>query len=105
MAVTTNFELEFVLEQYIKTYPNSVVEAAQVVYKLENDFQRRTKTYIVVFTRRVKPEITPSVWEFIDRYCKLNGKFAVANPIDNIFPDPANGGNLGHVAGIIEFEE
>jgi len=105
MAVTTNFELEFVLDQYIRTYPNSVVQSCEVVYKIENEFHQSTKTYIVVFTRRSKSEHSPSVWELIDSYCKLNGKFAVANPVNQIFPDLAKGGSLAHVAGIIEASE
>ena len=25
--------------------------------------------------------------EFLDAYCKLNNKVAVANPVNNVFPD------------------
>jgi hypothetical protein len=87
MAISTDFELEPVLEQYFRTYPDSDRVNYQIVYKTENEHFEGTKSYLVVFELSenvIKPRI--SLHEFIDSYCKLNNLMAVCDPRDSIFP-------------------
>lgn len=86
MVVTTDFDLEPLVDQFRATYPDNKVESIQIAFKTENEHQEGDRSYIIVLTRKDSGSSRPSFWDFIGAYCKLHDKSAAASVTDNIFP-------------------
>lgn len=86
-VLSTNFDLEPVLSDYLATYPNGKIESYQVVFKTENEHHEGTKSYIVVFTLKDRQEYAPDFGSFLEAYCKLHDKYAVAAAMNNVLPN------------------
>jgi hypothetical protein len=84
MVITTNFVLEPILDQYLAAYPEQEFQSYSVVFKQENE---QTTSYIVVFVLTSPKGKIMRFAEFLDAYCKLNNKVAVASQVNNVFPD------------------
>lgn len=87
MSITTEFDLEPVLQAYFQKYPNGRYEGFTVVFKTENEHAEGEKSYIVVFNRRSGTRVDRiSFRDFLDSYCKVNNLVAVAEFIEHILP-------------------
>ena len=84
MVVSTDFELEPLLDQYLATYPEGQLQSYSVVFKTSSD---ESWSYIIVFALFSPKVKVVRFSEFLDAYCKLNNKVAVANPVNSVFPD------------------
>jgi hypothetical protein len=97
MVVTTDFQLEPVLQQYQKTYPNGQFTSFDIVFKTENEHGEGQWTYIVVFVpSKPTPREIPSFSDFLKSYCTLEDKTAVASIVNSVFPrlDKPHGSHL-----------
>lgn len=90
MIVTTDFDLEPLVEHFHLTYPDNKVESTQIVFKAENEHQEGSKSYIIVFTFRDGGNSRPSFWDYIQAHCTCHDKVAVASVKSNIFPQLAH---------------
>jgi hypothetical protein len=86
MVITTNFELEPVLEMYVQQYPKIGFDSYHVVFKSENEHGDGGAAYIVVFSVSTIKGKRPEFGEFLKSYCTLNTKRAVATTISSVFP-------------------
>jgi hypothetical protein len=88
MVVTTDFDLEPVLEKYLETYPNGGVEGYNIVFQVEGEHQEGHKSYIIVFTLRQHPpkEYAPRFDEYLSSYCRVNNGVAFVNPSNSVLP-------------------
>jgi hypothetical protein len=86
MVISTNFELEPLLDSYLETYPNGEFSAYQVVYKAQNERPDTPYSYIVVLERGQGNK--PRFAEYLRAWCTVNrGKKAVAASLNHVFPD------------------
>ena len=101
MVITSNFELEPVINQFFETYPKNKFESYQVVYKTLGEYNDDEFTYIIVFQLPPQPiGRLPHFSDFLRAYCTLNAKTAVAATISNVFPRlDRRHGSSGHVFG------
>lgn len=99
MVITTNFELEPVLDQFFETYPQNAYERYQVVYKTLDEHAPGEISYIIVFElSRLKGRV-PRFSEFLKAYCMLNAKTAVAQVTNSVLPRLDSTLGRGHVFG------
>jgi hypothetical protein len=84
MVITTNFALEPLLDQYLATYPEEEFQSYTAVFKTGSE---NSTSYIVVFVLTPPKGKVMRFGEFLDAYCKLNNKLAVASQVNNVFPD------------------
>lgn len=97
-VISTNFDLESVLEQYAQTYPDGDLYNYQVVYKTTGEHHADSRSYIIVFEYRSGRK-HPGFGEFLKSYCTLNRLVAVGHPMNHVFPDISGKVGQGHVFG------
>ena len=96
MVVTTTFELEPVLDDYIKRYPRGQHEGYQIVFRTENEHAEAEFSYIVVFKRYTgMKESHVDFDEFLKSYCKVNNCAAIASETSHILPKFGMGPKYG----------
>jgi hypothetical protein len=86
MVISTNFELEPLLDNYLEAYPSGEFSAYQVVFTAENERPDTPYSYIVVldYNQGTKPRFS----EYLGAWCTLNrGKKAVAASLNHVFPE------------------
>src|SRR5689334_19493080 len=89
MVLATDFELEPVIEQYLKTYPDSEPKEYQIVCRLQNERHEEDFCYIVVYKHFTgKPRV--KLHEFIKSYCEVHDKVARISGGGSVFPDIAD---------------
>jgi hypothetical protein len=88
MIITTDFELEPVLEQYFATYPAGEYTDHTIVFKAEGEHYPGDRSYIVVFTLNpVKPRADRVTFrQFLDSYCTVNNLVACAGALNSALP-------------------
>ena len=99
MVISTNFDLEPVLKQYVETYPEGDLQNYQIVFKTEGEHQPESKSYIIVYEHSPGRK-NARFSEFLKSYCTVHKLAAVANPMSHVFPDVA--GRHGHIIGYFE---
>jgi hypothetical protein len=101
MVITSNFELEPVINQFFETYPKNEYESFQVVYKTLGEYNDNEFTYMIVFQLPPQPRgRVPHFSDFLRAYCTLNAKTAVAANVSNVFPGlDSKHGRGGHIFG------
>src|SRR5260221_14625891 len=72
MIISTNFELEPLLDDYDKAYPNISFSGYQIVYKSENEWPDTPHTYIVIFSVPTPRKSGVSFWEYLGAYAKIH---------------------------------
>jgi hypothetical protein len=79
IAVTTNFELEPVLDQYLKTYPENEYANYEVAFKAQDTPEVGDYAYIVVFTmkERTRGDLV-RLDDFLESFCKVNDKLLIS---------------------------
>ena len=99
MAVTTDFDLEEVLADYLNTHPEGEVESFDVAFRTMDEHRRGHISYIVVFTLKKSAAHVPRFTEYLTTYCKGHGVVAFAGPINHILPKIDGYGRGYHVFG------
>lgn len=99
-VVSTNFDLEPVLQQYVDTYPHADLRNYQIAFKTEGEHQAESKSYIIVHEYIPGRSPSPTLYEFLKSYCTVNNLVAVLDPSSHVLPDIA--GRHGHILGRYE---
>jgi len=86
VVTTTDFELEPILEQYFAIYPQGEFERYEIVFRADNEHQEGNRSYIVVFTLGSKRVKTTSFSKFLEAYCELHDKVAIASQMSHVLP-------------------
>jgi hypothetical protein len=94
-VISTNFDLEPVLEEYLKTYPEGDLQNYRIVFKTEGEHHPESRSYIIVYEHKPGSKSRPHVGDFLKSYCTVHNLSAVANPLNHVFPDIS--GRHGHV--------
>lgn len=86
-ALSTDFELEPVLEQYLETYPGGEFQSYEIIFKTEIQDEGGGYAYILVCKLNPPPHgDTIGFLDFLTSYCKVNDKFAVAGALNSVIP-------------------
>ena len=75
----TEFELEPLLEQYLKTYPNGDLKQYEIVFK---DTDEETGDFLYIMLYYYNQDRTPRVTDlekFLDAHCNLHNKLGAFN--------------------------
>lgn len=96
MVLATDFELEPIIEQYLKTYPDVKPSKYEVLYKIQNERQDGDFCYILLW-EGPRQRDQYQLAEYIKAYCELNDKVANIEVGGTSFPDLARG-KLGNAA-------
>jgi hypothetical protein len=83
MIVSTSFELESLLDDYAKSYPNIGFVDYRIVYKGENEWPDTPYTYIIVFRLPTKYKSGLSFRDYIDAWMKLHPGNKIASAAEN----------------------
>lgn len=97
-VISTNFDLEPVLEAYIKTYPEGDMLNYRVVFKTEGEHHPDSRSYVIISEYRT-PRSGLNLNEYLRSYCNVHDLAAVAHPLLGIMPDitKGQGTRLGRV--------
>lgn len=94
--LSTNFDIEPLLESYTKTYPDGEMKNYNIVFKTEYDREHIPFSYIIVTEYNV-PAKQARFLDYLQAWCKVNrGKWALGS-ISSVFPEPKH--PHGSVAG------
>lgn len=99
MALTTDFELEPILDEYLATYPEGEIDHYIIAFKTEGEHRPGHFSYIVVFELKKAVSQVPRFTEFLNTYCKNNNQVAFASLINHILPKLDAYGRGYHVFG------
>jgi hypothetical protein len=72
MILSTNFDLEPVIEHYQKTYPGTDLHNYQIVYKATGEFHPDSISYFIVYEYRAAGNGQPNFGEFLTSYCTVH---------------------------------
>ncbi len=86
MVITTNFELEPVLDSYLKTYPNGDFSTYQVMFKSLNERAEGEISYIIVLEPKQGEIRDVKFHHFLKSHCTLHRLTASASILNNVFP-------------------
>ncbi|MDX2078509.1 MAG: hypothetical protein SFZ02_18905 [bacterium] len=89
MTLSTNFDIEPVLADYVKTYPEQADTNYRIVFKTENEFVEGSKSYIIVYDYSYlrHNKNSPHWGEFLQSHCILNNLVAVIGTSGHVFPN------------------
>ncbi len=86
IIVSTDFELEPVIEQYLATYPEAQPRKYDIVCKLRNERHEGDYCYIIVYQHHVGRQ-TPSLDEYLKSYCALHDEVVAGSVGGHVFPE------------------
>lgn len=88
MVISTDFEIEPVIEQYLATYPDFQPREYKIVSKLQNERVEGDYSYIIIYEFvRVEKRQHPNLSDYIKSYCEVNDKVANLVNMGSVFPD------------------
>jgi hypothetical protein len=99
MALTTDFELEPILDEYLAAYPEGEIDHYLIAFKTEGEHRAGHFSYIVVFELKKAAAQVPRFTEFLNTYCKNHNQVAFASLINHILPKLDAYGRGYHVFG------
>jgi hypothetical protein len=99
MALTTDFELEPLLDQYKVEYPKGEMQDYVIAFKTEGEHHAGHFSYIVVFVLKKTEGQVPRFTEYLNTWCKDNHRVAFASLINHILPKIDAYGRGYHVFG------
>lgn len=88
MILSTNFELEPVIEEYLQVYPEAQPRRYDIACKLRDERHEGDYAYIIVFEYATGRQ-TPSLGDYLKSYCTLHDKLVAGNASGHVFPDIA----------------
>lgn len=92
MIISTNFEMEPLLADYAKAYPNVNFSDYRIVFKAENEWPNTPYTYIIVFSIPSQKAKGIDFWIYLDAWVKLHpGNKAVASAVNDVLPQLKTG--------------
>lgn len=95
-AITPNFELEPVIEDYFAKYPRGQFESYQIVYKPQDEYTEGTYSYLVVYKLfQGTKENHVSFYDFLKAHCVRNDLVAAMHPVNDILPRLGDGHTFG----------
>ena len=97
-VITTTFDLEPLLEEYLHTYPQGDFESYEVVFKTEDEHRKGDFSYIVVFVRNQGKRQGVEFSKFLASHCIRNNLAAVAYSTSRVLPQFSKRPR-GHVFG------
>ena len=88
MVLSTNFEVEPVLDTYLATYPDGLIQRYEVIFKEQNVRPGIPYSYIILLPEPNFKSQNIDFWEYVDAWTKLHrGKWMMAEQRYWNFPD------------------
>ncbi len=86
-AISTNFELEPVIQEYLEKYPNGQFKNYEIAFRTEDEHESGTFSYLFVYTVLPgQPQDAVSFYDFLKAYCTYEDRVATINGVASAFP-------------------
>ncbi len=94
VEITADFEIEPIIDDYLKKYPNEDYAGYKVLFKVQDEHDVGEFSYLILLSKSVpRAEKTLSFYEFLKSYCTYENRRAVIG--DRHLPRIGDGHTFG----------